>query len=472
MTWKGNDPALEFRSIGELVSYMKGLNYSSWRPSGSTLHNTASPTLNQWWHSGTSPEQRMKNLQSYYENDMGWSAGPHVFVDGVSYWVMTPFNVKGVHSPSWNGTRLGCEMVGDYDHESDESGMGAQVMQMSIALFAEWCNFFGWEPNNEKIKLHKEDPATTHDCPGANIIKSEFLDDVAQYMGTGGGDTDLPPQADRTGTVYDLVTGDVLNIRGQSSSSSPIIGTAENDDVVVVAGEAYNGSTKWLRIRIGEGEGTGVEVYGWVSAAYVQIEDEGQSEQPQIGWRTNITATEFGGGGDSQDSAYPDIDWIDASTEGVALPYKWAEKPRPQIVVKGPRGEVTTDVVDLGPWNTHDPSYVLNGMRPLSEKQKAMGIPAQNGLVPTNDAGIDLTPPIAAAVGINGKGKVSWRFQDAGRVLSKGRSARRLASTATREFQLPDDGEIDPRRRSVPGRGDLRAGKRDRRDDPGPRRRG
>jgi hypothetical protein len=30
--------------------------------------------------------------------------------------------------------------------------------------------------------------------------------------------------------------------------------------------------------------------------------------------------------------------------------------------------------------------------------------------VPTNDAGIDLTEPVADRIGINGKGKVRWRF--------------------------------------------------------------
>jgi hypothetical protein len=35
---------------------------------------------------------------------------------------------------------------------------------------------------------------------------------------------------------------------------------------------------------------------------------------------------------------------------------------------------------------------------------------AQNGMLPTNDAAIDLTPATAKAIGIDGKGKVRWRF--------------------------------------------------------------
>ena len=80
------------------------------------------------------------------------------------------------------------------------------------------------------------------------------------------------------------------------------------------------------------------------------------------------------------------------------------------MTVRGPKGETTTDIIDLGPWNYDDPMYVHNGERPLVEQQYEDGTPAQNGQVPTNNAAIDLTPPIAKAVGISGKGKVSWRF--------------------------------------------------------------
>ena len=29
------------------------------------------------------------------------------------------------------------------------------------------------------------------------------------------------------------------------------------------------------------------------------------------------------------------------------------------MVVQGPDDQVTVDVIDLGPWNTHDPTYVF-----------------------------------------------------------------------------------------------------------------
>jgi hypothetical protein len=353
----------------------------------------------------------MENLTSYYRDELGWGAGPHFFVDGRSWWCMTPPNTKGVHSPGFNGTMIGIECVGDYATESDETSNepsypgGLDVMKQAHALVATLSGFFGWDPEN--LKFHYDDPQTTHACPGKNMVKSEFIDDCLQYMADGGGEVETPPMEPVDGTVANLVAGDTLNIRASSSSSAAVIGTAENGDVLRIVAEAWNGSTRWLRVQFGDPDGSDIAVFGWVSAAYVTVEGV---EPPAQTWRENITATEFGGSGDDQDSAYPDVDWINSSSRGIALPFKWKSTPRPQVEVVGPHGTVITDVIDLGPWNYDDPRYVHEGQRPLVEKQYAQKTPAQNGQVPTNKAGIDLTPPIADAVGISGKGVIRWRF--------------------------------------------------------------
>lgn len=405
MAWRGRTTALECKTIAEFDAYLRSLQ-GGWRPSGMVLHNTGSPTLHQWWNS-VPPEQRMANLISYYRDQMGWSAGPHAFVDGVSIWILTDFNVSGVHSPSYNASRLGIEMVGDYATESDETGMGAEVMRLTVALFGTCHAFYGWEPSNNSIKLHKEDTATTHDCPGKNVVKAEFVDDVTNYM-SDGGDHELepePPPEPRNGIVAGLVEGDTLNIRASASSSAAIIGKAQNGDEVVIVDDAWNGSTKWLRIE--SDDDGGIVMFGWVSAAYVAIEDE--LADP---WHEDITATVFASGSDPQNSAYSPYAPIDGKKFGVALPHKWKpESARPTIIVRGPRGEQEAPIVDLGPWNLSDVGYVTGDLRPMAETQFATKTPAQNGSVPVNDAGIDLTPALADRVGIAGKGKVSWRIK-------------------------------------------------------------
>lgn len=253
----------------------------------------------------------MENLKNYYSEEMGWSAGPHCFIDGKSWWIFTDFNVKGVHSPSWNGTMLGFECVGDYATESDETGMGAEVMKMAHALSGEVCEFFGWNPDN--LKFHKEDPATDHDCPGRNMVKSEFIDDVRQYMGDGGDHGD-PPMVAHSGVVSNLAAGDTLNIRASSSSSAAVIGQAENEDVVTVVGEAWNGSTRWLRLQFGEATGTGVAIFGWASAQYIN-EDLQPPTQPLF--QASGPSSWFGG---------PD-DMGVGPEEGLAFIYSYDEAP-------------------------------------------------------------------------------------------------------------------------------------------------
>jgi len=216
-----------------------------------------------------------------------------------------------------------------------------------------------------------------------------------------------PPSEPVMGTVHGLSAGDQLNIRASSSGSSPVIGRADNNDLVTVVSSAMNGDTEWYQLKFGDDHMAGVAVYGWASAAYIRV--DGNVPEAEEEWRTGITATEFGGGSDAQDSAYPDIDYIDDDTRGVALPYKW-KGTRHRVVFRGPAGEVTTDIVDLGPWNLDDDGYVLRGDRPMVEQQYQDGDEAENGQIPSNDAAIDLTPPIADAVGISGKGKVQWRF--------------------------------------------------------------
>src|SRR4029453_3217784 len=101
----------------------------------------------------------------------------------------------------------------------------------------------------EKIKQHKEDPATDHDCPGRNVVKAEFLTDVTNYMGDGGDHTPVPPQPTEVAAeVYGVAEGDTLNIRASASTSAQIIGEADNGDLLTIVGDVYNGSTTWFRL--------------------------------------------------------------------------------------------------------------------------------------------------------------------------------------------------------------------------------
>jgi hypothetical protein len=167
-TWKGI-VGQGFTSDA-FATYVAGLSFVSWRPSFVVLHNTAAPTFAQW-HS-VSGDQRMQNLQSYYRDTQKWSGGPHLFVADDFIWAFTPLTVPGVHSPSWNNVSWGVELVGDYSTEQIVPALQANAISALTTLHAA----LGLDPST--LRLHREDPLTTHICPGSNILKADFISDV------------------------------------------------------------------------------------------------------------------------------------------------------------------------------------------------------------------------------------------------------------------------------------------------------
>ena len=161
-------------TVSDFASYVAGLSFSAWRPSFVVLHNTAAPTFAQW-HS-VPGVQRMQNLQSFYRDTQKWSAGPHLFVADDLIWVFTLLTVQGVHSPSWNSFAWGVELVGDYSTEVMCEG----VRSNAIAALTILHGTLGLDPS--KLRLHREDPLTTHICPGSSVSKSDFISAVTAQL--------------------------------------------------------------------------------------------------------------------------------------------------------------------------------------------------------------------------------------------------------------------------------------------------
>lgn len=162
----------------EFDTYCRELQWTNWRPSFVVLHNTATPSLAQRPNGLT--KQHIENLEVFYRDEQGWSAGPHLFVDDKQIWVFTPLTVSGVHSPSWNQVSLGVEMLGNYDSEAFDSGRGLEVRRNAVAALATLCAVLGLDPL--ATKLHREDPKTTHACPGSNVRKLEVIQEIEDLM--------------------------------------------------------------------------------------------------------------------------------------------------------------------------------------------------------------------------------------------------------------------------------------------------
>lgn len=260
-------------SITDLKIYINNLDFSNWKPSLIVWHNTGLPTIQQWEKSYQSDisksinppgSTRINNLESYFRDNQHWSAGPHFFVYKDKVWAFTPANKKGVHSPSWNGISIGIEMVGDFAIEDDESGIGLQIKNNTIALTAILCEKLGLNPE-VAIKLHKEDKATTHDCPGKHIAEDKFkmVQSVLEYMGQGGEHTGdiLETQAVKK---FGLVrVPDFLNLREKSSASSRVLVKLLPNVKLEILNEAQNGKTKWYLVDF-------ENIKGWVSAQYIK----------------------------------------------------------------------------------------------------------------------------------------------------------------------------------------------------------
>lgn len=133
------------------------------------LHHTAAPSLAQRPKGFTI--QHIENIKTFYSGELGWSRGPHFFIDEDQIFGMTPPTMSGIHAVSFNRNSIGIEVLGDYDKEDPLSGRGLQCWETAaetVAVLAEWL---GIEINNTTIRFHRDDPKTSKTCPGIKVTK-------------------------------------------------------------------------------------------------------------------------------------------------------------------------------------------------------------------------------------------------------------------------------------------------------------
>jgi N-acetylmuramoyl-L-alanine amidase len=147
---------------------------------------------------------------------------------------------------------------------------------------------------------------------------------------------------------------------------------------------------------------------------------EAMPEEPEIqANHQDIETTVFGGSSDPNYSAYDGDLFLNDSDLYVALPWKFkGERPQVKVINRATGLSATGDILDVGPWNIDDDDYVLGDERPSAETHYNTGeqLPTgpNAGRVPTNAAGLDLSPALARKVGLSGKGRCDWEFVDGG----------------------------------------------------------
>lgn len=164
-SWRGTSGAI-FRSGDEILKYVAGLVFTDWRPQGIMLHNTAAPTQKQWDATILTDNplddarQRALNLTSYYRDEQKWQGGPHLFITDKLIMEFNPLTKRGTHSPNYNATHYGIEVVGDFNVDTWDGGRRDLTVQAVAAI----CSVRGFDPR--QLKMHYDDPAGHQDCPG------------------------------------------------------------------------------------------------------------------------------------------------------------------------------------------------------------------------------------------------------------------------------------------------------------------
>jgi hypothetical protein len=179
--WRGTIGAAV--SKPQLQIYMASLKAEDmeFHPTKVVIHNTATPNYPQWCESPVYPN-RMRGLTDYYCQKCKWQGGPHMFVDDKGFWLFNPLWKRGTHSPSFNASSWGIEMVGDYEKEPFDRGSGAVIRDNAVFAASVLLSYLGLPADNNTILFHREDKATTHACPGKNVSKPDFLKRVKATM--------------------------------------------------------------------------------------------------------------------------------------------------------------------------------------------------------------------------------------------------------------------------------------------------
>lgn len=152
---------------------------TSWAKSV-TLHHTSSPSLLQ--RPKGLIKQHIHNIKYFYKVKLGWSRGPHLFIDEDEIFGMSEMHERGVHAKSFNHDSIGIEVLGDYDSEDPKSGRGIKCWKTAAKTVAIMYKKMGITPNKHTIKFHRDDPQTNKSCPGRLVSKDWFVDLVCEEL--------------------------------------------------------------------------------------------------------------------------------------------------------------------------------------------------------------------------------------------------------------------------------------------------
>jgi hypothetical protein len=183
----------------EFSSYLDALSFDS-PPLWPVLHHTAIPAASwapygdpaRFWDAGEAglSAARIKakrlaqlaNIFDYYQNTLGWSAGPQLWVDDRYIYVGTPLTQEGIHAGGGNYTTVagrrrysvGVEVIGYYEQRAWPELVLANVAHAVVTLQRKLGTFqllSGKGPGFISEHRHYSKPS----CPGGAVKPAAYM---------------------------------------------------------------------------------------------------------------------------------------------------------------------------------------------------------------------------------------------------------------------------------------------------------
>jgi hypothetical protein len=169
----------QWKTTEEFAAYLQTLSKPSWAKAV-VVHHTWKPVESQWRGRAT-----MDGLKRYYEQQMRWNAGPHLFVcvgapnpadDGI--WMLTPLDVVGIHAGSCNSSSWGVEVVGNFDQAPWSVALSTFMHDLLAVLLRK---LEAKSVTEKTLRGHREcnSPKT---CPGKQINMDALRDTMQQIL--------------------------------------------------------------------------------------------------------------------------------------------------------------------------------------------------------------------------------------------------------------------------------------------------
>lgn len=217
--------------LDQIASYVASYSFTATLPDFVVLHHSAVPSAS-WapagdahpWDEdehGLSDSQiyakrlaRLDSVYRYYANTLGWSAGPHAFIDERYVWLMTPLDRVGIHAKWGNSFRaggklhysIGIELIGNFDkvtwHAEQARLCGMFIGALAQRLGTFKLDYMYGDPaskpgmagtgDNQRC-LHPErlrwGGLSSHrdynkpECPGKAITEDYYVRTIRRYAG-------------------------------------------------------------------------------------------------------------------------------------------------------------------------------------------------------------------------------------------------------------------------------------------------